>query len=163
MARLLGGAAEYSGQHAVLPAHFVDLHDRAYWGDLRPAGRHYVGFSLIAARLGYVEAVLGIHMREQGDADVPRAKCGFDDPEPRKRMLPLARQPSNGVGDLGGAFGAVEFACDDVALHVEIFRAWGLNAAPDAATTEELLYIAKEKRWRPDICSAANQTWGKVV
>ena len=57
--------------------------------------------SRIQACLGYVEPVLGIQMREQGGTDVLRLECGFDDPEPRKRMLPLARQPSNGVGNSG--------------------------------------------------------------
>ena len=109
--------------------------------------------SLIPARLGDVEPVLGIHMREQGGTDVVRLERGFDDPEPRKRMLPLARQPSNGVSNLDGAFGAADFACNDVAVHVNISCLW-FEPGSGRCYEREPLYIAKEKRRRPDNCSA---------
>jgi hypothetical protein len=75
----------------------------------------------------------------------------------------LARKPSDGVGEFDGALGAFYFASYDVAVHVRIFRACGLDMAPDAATIREPLYIAKEKHRRPDICSTIGQPWGKVA
>ena len=146
-----------------LPPHLGELRDRADCVTFSAAGMQRIAFGLVLARLGYEKAVVRLHMREQGGADVLRLERGFDDPEPRKRVLPLARKPSDGVGDFGGAFGALDFASYDVAVHVVVFRACGLDMAPDAATTGEPLYNAKEKHRRPDICSTIGQPWGKVV
>ena len=163
MARSPAGAAEYGGQHAVPALHVVHLRDRADLRDLRPAGRKGIRLSGIQACLGYVEPVLGIQMREQRGTDVVRLECGLDDPEPRKRMLPLARQPSNGVGNLDGAFGAINFASYDVAVHVKFFRACGLNLAPDAATRGSLSISPKKSTGVQTFVPKPDNHWGKVI
>jgi hypothetical protein len=155
-------ATEYGGEHTVRAAYRGKLRDRADGRYLLPAGTQCVGFGLILARFGYEEPVLGIQVREQGGTDILRLERGFDDPHRRKRMLPLARKPSDGVGDSGGAFGAVSFASYDVAVHVVISRAYGLDMAPDAATTGEPLYIAEYQHRRPDICSTTGQLGEKL-
>ncbi len=162
MARPLAIPVEYGGEHTVR-AHRGQLRDRADGRNLLPASAQRIGLSFIFARRGYEEPVLGIQMREQGGTDVPRLERGFDDPHSRERMLPLARKPSDGVGDSDSAFGAFRFASDDVAVHVAISRADGLDMAPDAATTGEPLYITEDKHRRPDICSITRQHWGKAV
>ena len=62
---------------------------------------------------------------------------------------------------LDGAFGAINFASYDVAVHVGIFPGLWFEPGSGRCYEREPLYIAKEKHRRPDICSKTGQPLGK--
>lgn len=121
MARPLSVAAEDAGQHPAFGSHLPNLRD------LLSTSMHRVKFRAVAPCLANVDAIQGIEAPEERRADVACAEGGLDDPEPAYRMLPLARQPSDCVCDFCSASGAVEFTCNNVAVHVKVFRAWGFD------------------------------------